>query len=259
VETEVASAYQRRRVLIAVKTYPTPARHGVEVSCTAGIAEDGTWVRLFPVPFRFLEQSRQFAKYQWVEVGMTKSSDPRPESYRVDLSSIKLLDSLPTSNKWERRKAVVLPHAAPSLCHLMRARRDDGPTLGVFKPRQITRLLIRPEDPPDWTQQELEILSQQSMFDRKPWKPLEKIPYRFLYSFVCDDPNCKGHTLSVTDWEAGQAYRSWRRHYGADWERAFRQKFEREMIHGKETYFFVGTMRVHPDRWIIIGLFYPPR
>ena len=32
---------ERRKVLIVVKTYPTPARKGGEVSCTAAITEDG--------------------------------------------------------------------------------------------------------------------------------------------------------------------------------------------------------------------------
>lgn len=251
-------AYERKKVLITVKTYPTPARQDVEVSCTAGITDDGAWIRLFPIPFRFLKDDKQFKKYQWVNLTVTKASDPRPESYRVDLDSIEVLDLMPPTNKWQTRKEIVLPLLSPSLCYLIRARRQSGTTLGVFKPHKIRGLLIQPEEPCDWTERELEILSQQSMFDKRPYRPLEKIPYKFMYSFVCDDPECRGHRLSVTDWEAGQAYRSWRRHYGDQWEAAFRQTFETEMIERRDTHFFVGTMRTHPDRWIIVGLFYPP-
>jgi hypothetical protein len=82
--------YQHKKVLIVVKTYPTPARKGVEVSCTAGITEDGQWIRLFPLPFRFLRSEKQFKKYQWIEVAVTKASDPRPDSWVVDLDSIKV-------------------------------------------------------------------------------------------------------------------------------------------------------------------------
>ena len=31
------------------------------------------------------------------------------------------------------------------------------------------------------------------------------------------------------------------------------------MIEKKDTHFFVGTVASHPNRWIIIGLFFPPR
>jgi len=254
------SAYQHRKVLIVVKTYPTPAKKGIEVSCTAGITEDGRWIRLFPLPFRFLESEKQFKKYQWIEVAVTKASDPRPDSYIVDLDSIKILGSpLPTSDAWQARKDVVMPLLAPSLCHLVRTRKQTGATLGIFKPKEIRELIIEPEETPTWTARELAILSQESMFDRKPFKLLEKIPFKFIYSFMCNDPGCKGHCLSCADWEAAQAYRSWRRGYGNQWEQAFRQRFEEEMIHKYDTHFYVGTMRAHPDRWIIVGLFYPPR
>ena len=59
--------------------------------------------------------------------------------------------------------------------------------------------------------------------------------------------------------DMGQAYRRWRDDYGDGWERAFRQTFEDEMINKNETHFFVGTVHQHPNNWIIVGLFYPPR
>jgi len=253
-------AYQHKKVLIVVKTYPTPARKGVEVSCTAGITEDGRWIRLFPLPFRFLQSEKQFKKYQWIEAAMTKAPDPRPESYIIDLDSIKILgDPLPTSHGWQARKDIVLPLLSRSLCHLVRTRKETGATLGIFKPREIRELIIQPEELPTWTEQELNILSQESMFDRKPFRLLEKIPYKFIYSFTCDDPDCRGHRISIADWEAAQAYRSWRQHYGNQWEQPFRQRFETEMIHKYDTHLYVGTLRAHPDRWIIVGLFYPPK
>jgi len=74
------------------------------------------------------------------------------------------------------------------------------------------------------------------------------------------DVDCNGHDMMCTDWEMGQAYRSWRREYGDDqWEAKFRQRFEMEMIEKNETHFFVGTVNQHPASWIIFGLFYPPR
>jgi len=31
------------------------------------------------------------------------------------------------------------------------------------------------------------------------------------------------------------------------------------MINKYDTHFYVGTVHQHPDSWIIVGLFYPPK
>jgi hypothetical protein len=57
----------------------------------------------------------------------------------------------------------------------------------------------------------------------------------------------------------GQSYRRWSGDYGPDWEAKFRERYETEMIQKNDTHFYVGTVHKHPNRWIIVGLFYPPR
>ncbi|MYB37591.1 MAG: hypothetical protein F4Y26_09450 [Gammaproteobacteria bacterium] len=42
----------RMRVLITVKTYPLPSQSYDELVCTAGVLEDGSWVRIYPVPMK---------------------------------------------------------------------------------------------------------------------------------------------------------------------------------------------------------------
>jgi hypothetical protein len=55
----------KERVLITVKTYPTLSQSYVELVCTAGIRQDGSWVRIYPVPFRLLEAEHQFSKWNF--------------------------------------------------------------------------------------------------------------------------------------------------------------------------------------------------
>jgi hypothetical protein len=144
---------------------------------------------------------------------------------------------------------------------MIRSERDKNgePTLGVFKPKKIKRLHIV-ESASEWTEKQKAILSQMPLgFERSPREELEKIPYDFLYEFVCDDPKCKGHKMSCTDWEMAEAYRSWRIKYGDRWEEKFRERFESAMIRDYDTHFFVGTLHQHPKTWIIVGLFYPPK
>lgn len=103
------SGYQLKKVLVTVKTYPTPASKGAEVSCTTGVTDDGKWIRLFPIPFRFMGGSQQFKKYQWIEVAAKKSSDPRKESFEIDIDTLRIVsDPLPPKDAWKARKEIVL-------------------------------------------------------------------------------------------------------------------------------------------------------
>lgn len=251
---------QRVKALILVRTYPTPARNGVEVSCTAAVTEDGKWLRLFPVPYRFLDPDQRFRKYQWIEVDVRKATDTRPESYRIDDRNSIVIASpvIPPDHNWKQRKEKVFPLKAHCLCCLKKERNAIGyPTLGIFKPKVIEKLIITPTDP-HWTQAQLDILRQNKMFDEGgPSQELEKVPFDFSYKFRCDEDTCKGHELKCTDWEMGESWRRWSREYGNDWEAKFRQRYEHEMINVKDTHLYVGTVHRHPHIWINVGLFYP--
>jgi hypothetical protein len=250
---------ETKKALIVVRTYPTPAQKSAESSCTAAITDNGQWLRLFPVPWRYLGAEEQFRRYQWVELTVEKASDPRPESYKLTQNGIKIISPpLSTSNQWLLRREIVEPLRAHCLCCLVRKRDRDGhPTLGVFKPKTIEKLIIE-QDAPDWTAAQLAILRQGHLFAEQPKQQLEKIPHKFRYKFWCDESNCNGHKLSCTDWEMAESWRSWKTQYGTGWEQKFRQRYEHEMIRKFDTCFFVGTVHQHPSEWIIVGLFYPP-
>ena len=247
-----------KRILITVKTYPTPAWKGGEVVCTAGITEEGDWVRLFPIPFRFLDGPRQFRKYDWIEAKITKAqSDPRVESFRVDPESIRVVDHIGTNREGKDRRAIVGPFMGSSMCQL-RAERNlrQFPTLGIVRPSRIDRLRIEPTDA-EWSRDDLARMAQMRLIDGNLVLPLEKIPYTFFYDFHCEAPTCAGHKMSCTDWEMSQSFRTWHRKYGKHWESAFRTKFEDDMKDKNDTQFFVGTVHGHPNNWVIVGIWYP--
>jgi hypothetical protein len=252
-------AWEKKRILITVRTYPTPARKSLETSCTGGITDEGKWIRLFPMPYRDLKPEQKFSKYQWIEARVQKAkNDPRAESFNPDRDSIiPVSDTLSRDHEWSARKELVFPLKSESLCALKRQRDEHGePTLGIFKPAMIERLQIDSESA-EWTAEENAILRQRSLFETEPKEVLEKIPFKFRYKFRCSDPQCIGHTLLCTDWEMGELYRKVRQSHGAAWETPFRQKYENEMIHKLDTHFYVGTLHQYPDTWIIVGVFYP--
>jgi hypothetical protein len=253
------AAWGRRRVLIVVRTYPVPATKTIEASCTAGITEDGKWIRLFPVPFRLMATDNRFSKWQWITTDLVKASDVRPESYKLNSETVHAEEKLGTKDGWRARKDILRPLMRISMCQIKREQDANGhPTLGVFRPARIKRLALQ-AIAVDWSAEELAILKQDDMFKKSVSQTLEKIPFKFVYEFECNDAGCKGHSMSCTDWEMAEAYRQWRVEYGDDWESKFRQRFEREMIEKNDTHFMVGTVHKHPKNWIIVGLFYPPK
>jgi hypothetical protein len=99
------------RMVVAVKAYPVLSTKYHEAVCIAGVRTDSLfearWVRLFPVQFRDLPQEKQFDKWDEIEVTASKhSGDSRPESYRPNVETIRVLGRLSTTQNWKARRAV---------------------------------------------------------------------------------------------------------------------------------------------------------
>lgn len=62
----------QKKILITVLTYPTPSHKYIETVCTAGITEEGDWIRIYPIKLRMLEGKIQ--KYHWYIFDV----EPRP-------------------------------------------------------------------------------------------------------------------------------------------------------------------------------------
>ncbi len=243
-------------VLVTVKAYPNPSKGYRETSCVAGITRNGSWIRLHPIPFRLLTDQTKFRKYDILRASVSKSSDTRPESHKIDCESIEIVGRVETKQQWRPRDEWVRPLVRPSL-ETLQQQEQYRETLGVIRVADLSQLVIERQDP-GWSPKETAKLRQMRLFDRDI-KPLERPPFKFFYKFRCDGPSCQGHRMQIFDWEVIQSYRSWRGKYGPyDWERMFRQKYEGDMS-SKDLHFFVGTLRSHPQNWTIIGLYYPPR
>ena len=49
----------KTKVLILVMTYPNPSNSHIETICTAGMTENGDWVRLYPIEYRYLNSDKK--------------------------------------------------------------------------------------------------------------------------------------------------------------------------------------------------------
>lgn len=253
------------KVLITVKTYPVPSAKYDELVCTAGVTEDGDFIRLYPINFRELPYSRQYRKYQWIEVDAVKHSrqDVRKESYRPDCDSLRMLgDPIPTkAGDWSERARHALKKKARSVEELREWQEHDGTSLGVFQPRKVNDLIVTPDNE-DWKPEFKAALQQARLFETRTvtLEPPRKVPFKFQYVFDCDDERCKGHRMMIEDWEVGALF--WKLvDKGASHDEAagkIRDKFLGELCGtDKDTHFFVGTVARHPKSWIVLGVFYP--
>ena len=135
-------ALQRRQVevMVLVKATPQPSTKYGDTVCVAGaLLGQGPvrWIRLYPIPFRYLESAAKFRKYQTVKVELRPTSgDRRPESAKVNLEQI-VGGPWPTVGSTGRR--VVGQLAGPSMCELLAGVTADpnATSLGAVRPRDV--------------------------------------------------------------------------------------------------------------------------
>jgi hypothetical protein len=260
----------KERILITVKTYPTLSRKYGETVCTAGVRADGTWVRIYPVPFRRLDEKEQYSKFDWLECRLSRNtSDPRPETFRpVDEAELQSVAHMDTADDWRERRRILLKTARvyEQLDELIAGAKSNEVSLAVFKPTRIVDFFWEIEDrewDPDKVRQMRDATKQYDLFADNTWretfKLIDKLPYSFSYKF--EDAAGRQSELQVLDWEAGALYWNCLRAADGDEPRALakvRQKYFDEFLQ-KDLHFFLGTTQqfhfVAPNPWVIIGVF----
>lgn len=258
---------EQMQILIVVKAYPQPSRTYGETVCVAGVRVDKlptSWVRLYPVAYRDLAFAGRFKKYQFVSLRVFRSpSDQRPESYKPNITTLSLGSVLSTSHNWRDRWRYLDTFAgATTACQLLAQQtQPSAPSLGLIKPRRVLDLEIEPNDAfPEDKQRLAELAAAGDLFTAER-SVLEPAPYRLKYSYVCQEQGCRGHKQTLIDWEAGQAARSWRAEGRAEDELPglLRQKFFNQICApDRDTYFFLGNQHLHPQSFLVLGVFWPP-
>ncbi len=259
------------RILIAAKTYPTLSRKYGETVCTAGVRQDGSWIRLYPVPFRRLNEWEQYRKFEWIECQMDRNdSDPRPETYRPGaFDEIRRIRHVDTSDNWRERRRIFLDNQKvyTRLQDLIDgAKSEQRLSLAVFKPTRVIKFFCK-LDGRDWDHGKLDELrrihGQLDLFDDDSWRRtfeiVRKLPYRFSYQF--EDETGRKSNLRILDWETGALYWNCLQDANGDEKKALekvRDKYFNEFLE-KDLHFFVGTLKQFhfraPNPWVIIGVF----
>ncbi len=212
------SLVERKKVFVTVKAYPLPSRSYGELVCTAGFLEDGSWVRIYPVPYRFLNSNKYVAKYQWIELDIKRSSssqDFRAESYRPlssELVDMVVGEKVGTGRQrdWAARRELCLRNVYTSRRKLVEDAYAERPiSLATFKPTTILGLAVE-EVEREWSSVWQAQLRELDLFT-PPVRPGEegkslvsKLPYKFSYRFRDEDG--AESKLMIEDWEIGALY-----------------------------------------------------
>lgn len=256
------------KVLITVKTYPTISGKYDELVCTAGFLEDGTWIRIYPVPFRKRAYKEQYKKYDWIELDLVKNtSDFRPESYRPKTldSEINVVGHIDTARNWEERKNFCLGKVYENLSDLIAEAKDKeiGTSLAVFKPTEILDFYAEPVER-EWSSKQKAALTQRNLFETSTFEVVKKLPYKFKFRYK--DNEGRESNMMIEDWETGQLF--WNcltRHQGNE-QKAIedvRKKYFDDFAMTKDLYFYLGTTQrnhyVSHNPFMIIGTFHPKK
>ena len=257
--------FETKRILIWGKTYLELSQQYGETVCTAGCLEDGSPVRIYPVPFRLLDDYEQYSLYQWITAPTRPSADdPRPESYKIDVGGIDPGDTIGTDPGWMARRQIIekdLSWHFDSVGDLKTAQRQSDRSLGIVPVGDVRRVYIeeRSEEKEAEHQKQLHARrAQNDLFQEQSSPHLQFQKHRVKVEWTCGTPrsvhpDCPGHDMTILDWGLGELARR-------EGPRKARQKMEK--FADPRTYdlkFFLGNMLAHQKTFTIVGLWYPKR
>jgi hypothetical protein len=255
---------ERRKILIATKTYPSISQKYKETVCTAGILLDENekplgWIRIYPIRFRSLEFTKRYKRWSIISAEIEKNDkDFRKESYRISDSSIQIIREIGTAKNWEERKSFILPFEF----HSIKEMKENKNSVGIIKPKSIEKYFSKKTER-DWTPKQKAVQDQGDFFEES--FNLEKIPYQFRYKFTELDGT--PHDYSISDWEISELYRKCRdKCLSPNLEEReqegllqVQKKLQDDFLTKKDLYFIIGNLKNHSDTFMIIGIFYPPK
>ncbi len=266
----------RIKLLITVITYPMPSRSYDELVCTAGVLENGEWIRIYPVPLSFLIDLKgsgkvNKVKYTWIEIDLNKRTDDfRPESFspkHYDFRDILVLEQVDTKGNWFNRKKFCLNNVYTDLSKLIEdSKAPKNTSLATYKPKKILNLEWE-EDEREWKDEWKELRKLGDLFasEGSPEILIPKLPYKFFYKF--EDASGKVRRLMIEDWEIGALYWNCLKTSEGNEVLALekvKQQYESNFLRNKDVYLFLGTtkqwhLRRSNNPFVIIGVFYPKK
>jgi hypothetical protein len=263
--------FEKKKILIWGKTYPELSSKYLETVCTGGVTETGSPIRLYPIPYRYLQGDDQFRKYQWIMARIARNhTDPRPESHQIDYESIEVGDMIETDEyEWSQRAAVMFQDRSwqfDTMEDLYAAQKAHKTSIGIVAPREILRvdLFARPDEDGETFNEKLDRLRKLVAADREQrrlfeefklpeLKGLEFVANRIRIHWLCHSANCNGHKMQILDWEAIQLQRN------VGDAKALQKVLDVCDMKKYALRFFLSNTHAHQGAFSIVGIWYPKK
>jgi hypothetical protein len=191
---------QKDECFILIKALPHRSSKYFETVCCAGIGRDGNWRRQYPVPFRILNDTQKFKRWDWIEYEYVRSpSDTRRESQKVIQESLKVSGTV----KQSERTRIINPKVRSSF-----AEADSfGESLTLLRPTTFELIGQRKSDAEvaDEQAKHTALADQMSLFDATA-KPLKTCRMSFKARWTDGEGKVRNHECD--DWETSAAYKS---------------------------------------------------
>ena len=257
--------WEKKKMLVWCQTYPALSTRYVETVCTGAI-ELGTsgLMRLYPLVLRGLDQDAAHNKWSVIEANVKRTTrDSRPESWRIDNSSITFIDRY--EDTADARRVTDLykeEHVFEGLEHLMREQVQNKTSMGLVDAELVSARVerISEKEQAQWQEKFKEVTANRDL-----WSPdITPIPcakLRPLLTFRCAGDS-QAYERTGMGWEIyALANKILRPHPDASieelsalFEAGLRRNCFRD-IH--DTKLALGNIQRFPSQFSIISVLYP--
>lgn len=256
------------RIFVCVKTIPVLSETYGEVVCTAGINEDGDFIRIYPIPYRHLDYEKRFTKFQWISITdrnlLRRTRDQRPESHHIESMNSIIAEEKIGADHWTERHAILFKKEVlfTRFEELLQHGRDNTKTLAFYKPARILKMVYEPNRPNFQKLQHIRDRQATDLFKDDLVKPIKQPD--FVFRFLFEDELGKTHKLMIEDWEVHALYRNCRKQ-GLSMQEAAEEVVNKYRTLTSDAYkwcFIMGTIYNNQlvyktaTPWAIIGLLY---
>lgn len=263
---QLARRRARVNVLVTVKASPQPSSSYGDTVCVAGVLmeDQPRWIRLYPVPFRYLDGPQQFDKYAPISVELHEATqDRRPESAKINAASIQVGEVIPP---WQGRAPWVEPLVTGTMCELVAGTRANlnAASIGAIRPADVDSDLTFKAHPPWSAVQAANLLAAESQGELFGQRAPALTPPRLKATlhYRCEAVGCPGHDQHIIDWELTALQRRGARLSEEDLKKSITQRFMQQMFLAKtDPIIFVGNQADVTRRasFTVLGVYYPKR
>lgn len=239
------SAVSTCRAAIIIKAVPRASKKYGETVCCAGVTQDGTWKRLYPVRFRQLMDESQFRRWDWVTFRYRRpTDDTRSESCHVFEDTITVDGHLSAADRHEFLDRLFVSSA--------KAAAEQGKSLALIRPRNPRFIFKKKKAQAIESERQLFVnAGRQTSFLDTDLETLQPLPYAFAFRFEDEEGQ---HTYTCGDWETQATFWKWRQEYGEDRALAHLSDRYNQEYSSKGVAFAIGNVLKRQHIWQLLGV-----